>query len=425
MRRPFLFIFSLFAVLTIMAQTPREEFKKNLRLSACSFLAYSGPQQPRLTPAPKGKQAFYISHYGRHGSCYSSKSADYNYAYDVLLRAAGEHALSPLGENVLRRLEAIRLDAQGRIGELTPLGVQQQRDIARRLHERFPEVLGAAAHIEARSTTQPSSILSMAAFTAQLQLLNPNLAITQDASSNDNHWLAPTAPLLNDRAAKACLAQFSNTHQCWSRPVEQLFADTAYLNRHVNGQRLNYFLFREASELQNSELSKTLTLYDLFSDDEIYENFLSENAWWFLQWGFSDLNGGNRPFVQAGLLRHIIAQADSCLHLSTVGCTLRFGHDEAILPLACLLGINGFGLKMDDLEQLERNGWLCYRIFPMAANIQFIFYRSGVDDNDILFKVLLNESETTLPLKSDTPPYYHWNDFRENYLQLLNNHENR
>jgi hypothetical protein len=50
----------------------------------------------------------------------------------------------------------------------------------------------------------------------------------------------------------------------------------------------------------------------------------------------------------------------------------------------------------------------------MGANLQIIFYRDK--KNDILVKLLLNENEVTLPIKSEFGPYYSWNvvkDFLE------------
>ena len=67
------------------------------------------------------------------------------------------------------------------------------------------------------------------------------------------------------------------------------------------------------------------------------------------------------------------------------------------------------------METLERKGWVNYRIIPMAANVQLVFYRRNADDKDILFKVLLNENEATLPLKAVDGPYYRWADFKEYY----------
>jgi hypothetical protein len=55
----------------------------------------------------------------------------------------------------------------------------------------------------------------------------------------------------------------------------------------------------------------------------------------------------------------------------------------------------------------------------MGANLQFIFYRSGPKDKDVLLKVLLNEQEATLPIPTDCAPYYHWADFRSYCLEKL------
>ncbi|MBO6060228.1 MAG: histidine-type phosphatase, partial [Bacteroidaceae bacterium] len=83
-----------------------------------------------------------------------------------------------------------------------------------------------------------------------------------------------------------------------------------------------------------------------------------------------------------------------------------------------------FGLQETNTERLESKGWLNYKVFPMGANIQFVFYRKNVDDTDVLVKVLLNENEVTLPVKSKTAPYYKWSEVRDYYLQKLNAFKN-
>jgi hypothetical protein len=63
--------------------------------------------------------------------------------------------------------------------------------------------------------------------------------------------------------------------------------------------------------------------------------------------------------------------------------------------------------------------WFDYKITPMATNLQFVFYRNQKKPNDVLVKVLLNEDEATLPIKSDVAPYYHWNDFKDYCMKIL------
>ena len=423
-------ILALFTILISSAaygQTPKQELKKNLRFSASNFLAYPGPQQQKLTPPPAHQRPFYISHYGRHGSRHHTKYEDYDYAIRTLERGKRHHVLTPLGEDVLHRIERMKDEAFEKIGELTPLGASQHRDIAQRMVERFPEVFTEETTVDARSTLIVRCIMSMTNALLRMQQLKPDLNIHIEASQSDLHFLS-----YNDKNLSAVVAtpenrelydQYCQKHSSWQRVVGTLYSDTTYVNRYVNGERLNYYLFRLASNLQSTELRHEMTLYDLFTDKEIYENWRKENAFWYLSYGFSPLNGAEQPYSQRYLLRQIIHDADSCISLTHPSVNLRFGHDTMLLPLVCLMGINGYDLSTTDLEQLERRGWIDYRVFPMAANLQLVFYRKDVTDRDVIFKVLLNENEATLPIKTDIAPYYHWNDFREYYLKMINDFE--
>jgi hypothetical protein len=73
---------------------------------------------------------------------------------------------------------------------------------------------------------------------------------------------------------------------------------------------------------------------------------------------------------------------------------------------------------VEDLGHLE-DYWVNYRIYPMACNIQLVFYRPKKGNGDILVKALLNEKEATMPVKTDTYPYYKWQDIRKYYIKKL------
>ena len=74
--------------LTVTAQTAREEIKANKYLSGSQYLDYNRrlPDKP-LTPAPKGYEPFYMSHYGRHGSRWLISDNSYTGPRDVLREA--------------------------------------------------------------------------------------------------------------------------------------------------------------------------------------------------------------------------------------------------------------------------------------------------------------------------------------------------
>jgi hypothetical protein len=261
----------------------------------------------------------------------------------------------------------------------------------------------------------------------QMLTMNPRLRISHDASYHDMYYMN-----LNDRQLKEKLqstdardayADYCDRHRNWKRVTAQLFNDTSYVSSHVNGERLTYFLFRLAGSVQNTTLAGTVTLYDLFTPEELLDNWQMENASWFIGFSHTPLNGGTQPYMQRNLLRRIVEQADSCISLPRPGATLRFGHETMVLPLACLMGLNGLDAPIACLDSLEQRGWVNYRIFPMSCNIQMVFYRKNPADQDVLVKVLLNENEATLPLTTTQPPYYRWADVRDMFLRKLDAYE--
>ena len=415
-------VLAVFAV-GLEAQTIREEIRNNIRCSASNFMAYPGPTQLKLANAPVGKHPFYISHFGRYGSCYYNSLQDDEKPYRTLAKADSLGKLTPLGKDVMRRLALIHQEAVDRYGELTPLGAQQQQQIMKRMLQRFPEVFTDNSDIDARSTMQLRCNLSMENALMQLSRMCPNVKIHHNSTRRDAYFLDQQDRRLlkmkMDSATTASYNAFVQHNEDYSRLIQSLFNDMAYVRQHVNARELNSQLFKIASNLQNMEVSCQVTLYDLFTDDAIYRNWEKENAWWYVNYAFCTLNGGKQPFSQRNLLRKIINDADSCILSDKPNVQLRFGDETVILSLVCLLEVNNFGLATDNLESLDRKGWAAYKVFPMSANLQFVFYRESPDDKDVLFKVLLNENEVRLPLKSIDLPYYHWTDFRNYYLKKL------
>lgn len=425
-RTTILLTFLLMLATTSQAQHPREEIKNDPCLAGNNFLAYPAPQG-KLTPAPSGKKPFYISHYGRHGSRYQTKPIDYDYACDLLQKADRQHALTALGCDVLQRLEYIRAEADNRQGDLTTVGQQQINAIMRRMVERFPQVFGKGSTVDARSTLVPRTMLSMTSALQELARQKPQLDVCFDATLNDVYYMywmdSELIQKAQSRKAKKALDNYCKSRQHYQRLTSALFADTAFVSQYVNGERLVNYLFRTACSLQNVPNPRRLTLFDLFTEDEIYEQWQMDNAYWFLGYGFTSITGGNQPFTQRFLLRRIVEQADSCIRLDHPSANLRFGHETMLLPLVCLMGVNGFDQPIEDLNQLEQCGWVGYRVFPMACNLQLVFYRKNPSDEDVLFKVLLNENEATLPIETDVAPYYHWRDARAFFLRRLDSYK--
>ena len=60
-----------------------------------------------------------------------------------------------------------------------------------------------------------------------------------------------------------------------------------------------------------------------------------------------------------------------------------------------------------------------FKIAPMAGNVQIVFFRNKKNADDVIVKFMLNERETSIPVATDIAPFYHWNDVKAFYLDVL------
>ena len=414
---------------TCTAQPVLDIIKKNPAYAACNYNTYPDSLY-KLTPAPKGKRPFYISHYGRHGSRYINNSNGYNIPYAMIMQAETVDELTPIGKKVLAEMQTILQHSEHRWGDLAEYGRLQHVWIAQHMMKQFPEVFEGNAWVEAKSTTVPRCIISMGTELNTFAQRYPNLEIRQEASKRDMWYMNHQDQVMKrgklSPEAKKAFNKFISTRMGNNRVMELIFKNPDIVKQIVDENDFSYYLMKMGLFQLNTHLYQNTFLIDIFKPEELYLLWQVDNALWFAQYAnFTPNYGGQYPYTQRHLLRKIINDADSCLHMVRHGAQLRFGHDTVLLPLVCLLGINGYDLRSDNLEEIEGKGWWCSDIFPMASSLQFIFYRSSPKAKDILFKVLLNEQEARLPIHTDCAPYYHWRDFRRHYLKKINNFEKR
>ncbi len=413
-----LLLFLLLLPMGIAAQTTPAEIKACPERSGGIYHSYEYTPTRKVTIA-KEYVPFYISHFGRHGSRWHTAWKAYSDPRDLLRKAAAEHNLTPQGESVLARVETLAADADGRCGDLSPRGVDEQRGVAGRMFAAYPEVFstrnGRICRIECRSTLVPRCILSMAAFNERLKELNPALRITRESCSRYLTTLIGSPETLHhyDSAMRVSdsmmRAQLDAT-----RLMRALFIDPTQV---AKPQKLMVQLFALASISQDVSYLD-VSFYDLFTDQELYTLWNYENVKRYLTMGPSSRFGDSVIVNAKPMLRDIVEQADRVVSgQSDLSASLRFAHDSGLIPLLALMGVKKAAARVESVDAVA-TAWSVEKVSPMCANLQLIFYRNR-SDGDVRVRVLHNESDAELPLEGG--PYYSWNSLKSYFQRLYNN----
>ena len=372
---------------------------------------------PELTDTPKGYKPFYISHFGRHGSRWHASTGVYTYPQDMLAKAAEQNALTEFGKQIYAKVDAIAKRARGREEELSPQGILEHRGIAERMYRSFPTLFkGKTAFVESRSSDVPRCVLSMAAFNERLKELNPKLQIYRTTNDSVQIFLRPSygRKSIYKDAARV-------TNKDINTQIAQLLPDVArriYTEEFIAAQdSAKLFsairtLFYLSICIQDTE--GDVRIHDAFTGHEralIWEQINKHRYALYgpsIRWGDAILGDG------ANLIKEVVRDADDLIAATAQGKTprtafLRFGHDYTVISALAAMQTVGKSARVENLDNLKSE-WVDFVITPMAANLQWIFYRNK--SGNVLVKLLHNEQECLLPIDSPTAPYYPWSQVR-------------
>ena len=428
-------------ILALLLTMAISGFAQDRHQMGSNYYAYPTPTA-KYTKAPAGYKPFYLSHYGRHGSRFHQPADHYHALYNTLAKADSLSKLTDLGKSLLERAKYLDEYAAPRAGDLTQLGVAQHQGIAKRMVKNFPEVFKNDAYVEAYASTSVRCVVSMAAFLEELHAQKPKVEIHQESGKYLMSFISPLdfGKIIGESNTPAWQKENEKlySHVNPTRMMRAIFNDSNYIKKNVDAGDLFSKIYEIGNSLQGSPEIE-FSFDDLWTADDLYERWRAQNAWWY-----SVL--GNNPFAKKQglenarpLLKNVLDEADKVIAADTTKAdktaakptkkttaTLRFGHDTVIIPFAVLLQLENSsmntGIETADMENLHKV-WRDYEITPMAANVQFIFYKSAKKGSPILVKVMLNEIEQKLPVTCDsttikncpTAPYYRWDDVRSFY----------
>lgn len=390
MRKSFLMILLMACALLAQAQTRQQ--------MGGVYYAYPAPQKPVSMKAPEGYTAFYVSHYGRHGSRWLPSDSRYtwvNHHFD------DETNLTPLGKKVKGWLTQVWENAKGNGGKLTKLGEKQHRGIADRMAHNFPQIFAKGNHVQARSSVVDRCAKSMMAFTDELRQLQPSLDMDVKTDSADMAWIAYTSPEVKALENRTHIVAKVSP----DRFLHQLFKDITKVDDPI---KLMSEIHTIASSIQDVGLNfKSYPrqiekgLYGLFTDEEFKAFYDANNLRMTICNGEYPTNERIPARSAISLWENVEAEADKALASDRPSATLRFGHDTSLYRLYSLM--NMFFARPDaccdtdaKMASYKKESDAMDVVVPMAANLQLVFYKKkqwdrAYPESNVLVRILCNE----------------------------------
>jgi hypothetical protein len=439
MKKSIIISLALLLPLALCAEiTKKEDINKdNLYKFRGSMTQYEDPGVT-YSKAPKGFKPFYMSHYGRHGSRYLLNTPQYNDPYTMLKQANDKGVLTDFGKDVLRRIEIMAKDADGHLGDLTIVGQQQHRGIARRMVRNYPEIFNKNSTIVARSTTSHRVIASMTSALMEFSSILPKMNIDFNDSDFDKGYMNSEDRAINSaknsRERNAAVNAFNAKHNNPERLMCALFTDTTFITRYERTSSSGsvsvsdrsddlYTKIYDIAANMGSHSYLGFDLDDVFTYDEWYDCWLQNNLYWFSVSGYHNLTQNVVPYGHATLLQDFLDKADAAIAAGTPAANLRYGHDTALYPLLCLMEVNDCAYAPENIEDLATK-WVNYDIVHMASNLQLIFFKDK--KGTILVRALLDEREAKLPVEcykdakgKEYTYFYEWDKVEKYYRDIL------
>ena len=370
--------------------------------------------------SPNCMMPFYISHLGRHGARYPTSGKALGKVEKLLVSAEEENGLTTEGVallSVMRRLSELFDDQWGK---LSKLGETEQEGIARRMMKHYPQLFNDSAKIRAIATYVPRSIDSMDAFLSYMIKYNPTLQIQRNEGRQYNDilrffdlnksyinykekgdWLPIYRTFMRRKISPLPLMKklFINPEQYPDKETEEFIID----------------LFSIAAILPDTGVS--INLDDLFTLEEWYSYWQTQNLRQYMSKSSAPIGKMLPVAIAWPLLSDFIHSAQEVISgKSDLQANFRFAHAETVIPFVALIGIEKADVQVSRPDSVSIY-WKDYEISPMAANVQWLFYRDK--DQRIWVKILLNEQEVSLPIPTSYFPYYSWERTRTFFNQRI------
>lgn len=374
-----------------------------------------------LTPYPTRESVEYpdslvpvfINHVGRHGARYPASSANCLALQKVLSKADSLGTITPLGRKLAALNDEVIALSNGRWGALDSLGMAEQQGIAARMFYNFTEVFSNKGTVKAISSYSPRAMMSMFAFTHQLDRLN-------NRNEFDTSTGRSTSYLLRPFDTDESYLEFRRTN-AW-KPAYDGYFNSACPTSAIERVLGKDYPFATAAEKRDAAITEYYVLAgmsamglpsrmdEFFNEEEANALWSCFNLRQYLMRTATTVSGVPADIASA-LVLDIVSTTDAFIDGSSasVCAVLRFGHAETLMPLLSLLHVPGCYYLTNYFDTVAAH-WCDFNVVPMAANVQFILFKAKKSGR---YYVRVDLNEVPVKLRpGDDAVYYPWGELR-------------
>ena len=332
-----------------------------------------------------GMTPFYINHLGRHGARFPTSRKVLDKVEKVLVSAQQENGLTSEGMALLSMIRRLSRLFDGQWGKLSKLGETEQEGISGRMIRHNP-----ALQVQRSEGKQYNHIL---------RFFDLNKSYVNYKEKGD--WLPIYKAFVHKKISPVPIMK------------KFLLNPEQYLDKEA--EEFVMALFSVAAILPDTSIP--LNLEDLFTLDEWHRYWQTQNLRQYMSKSSAPVGKMLPVAIAWPLLSEFIRSAQEVISgKSDYQANFRFAHAETVIPFVSLMGIEKTDVQVCRPDSVSVY-WKDYEISPMAANVQWLFYRDR--DQRIWVKILLNEEAAALPISTSCFPYYSWEKTRIFFNQRI------